>query len=77
MAQVTVYMDDDTVARMKAAAEQAGLSASAWLAQLVRERTRGDWPPEVLALAGSWADDFPSLEEIRSGQGQDVPREEL
>ena len=33
MAQVTLYMDDDTMARMRAAAEAAGLSMSAWLAQ--------------------------------------------
>lgn len=76
MAQVTLYMDDDTVARMRAAAEQAGLSMSAWLARLVRERTRTEWPAEVATLVGAWAD-VPDAEELRAGSAADVPREEL
>jgi hypothetical protein len=76
MAQVTLYMDDDTVRRLRAAAEQAGLSMSAWLAQLVRERTRATWPAEVVALAGAWGD-LPTAEELRAGSAQDVPREDL
>jgi hypothetical protein len=34
------------------------------------------WEELVFSLAGSWADDFPSLEDIR-GVGQDVRRESL
>lgn len=75
MAQVTIYMDDDTVARMRTAAEQAGLSMSAWLARLVRERTRVEWPAEVAALAGAWAD-VPDAEDLRAGSPADVPRED-
>lgn len=74
MPQVTLDVDDDTMARMRAAAEVAGLSMSAWLAQLVHERTRTAWPPEVVALAGSWRD-VPSAEELREGQVADVARE--
>ena len=33
------------------------------------------WPELVDALAGSWGDDFPTLEEIRAGEGKDSPRE--
>jgi hypothetical protein len=76
MAQVTIYMDDDTMARMRAAAQAAGLSMSAWLAQLVQERTRTEWPREVAALAGAWRD-LPSAEELRAGQPVDVVRETL
>jgi len=76
MAQVTLYMDDDTLARVRAAAEAAGLSLSAWLTRLARERTRSEWPQEVLALAGAWAD-FPTGEDLRSGFGRDVLREEI
>jgi hypothetical protein len=76
MAQVTLYMDDDTMARMRAAAEAAGLSMSAWLAQLVKERTRTEWPREVAALAGAWRD-LPGAEQLRAGQPEDVVREKL
>jgi predicted HicB family RNase H-like nuclease len=47
MAQVTLYMDDDTLARVRAAADAAGLSLSAWVAQVVRDRTRTEWPSDV------------------------------
>ena len=76
MAQVTLYMDDDTMARMRAAAEAAGLSMSAWLTRLVRERTRTEWPGDVAALAGAWRD-LPSAEELRGAQPADVARETL
>jgi hypothetical protein len=76
MGQVTLYMDDDTLARTRAAAEAAGLSMSAWLAQLVRERTRTEWPQEVAALAGAWRG-VTTAEELRAAQPPDIAREPL
>lgn len=76
MAQVTLYMDEDTVRRMRTAAESAGQSVSAWVVGLVRERTRTDWPAEVAALAGAWSD-FPTAEELRAAAPLDVPRLDL
>ena len=76
MAQVTIYMDAETEARTRAAARAAGVSVSAWLAALARQRTRSQWPPEVLELAGAWAD-LPTAEELRSAQGTDVRREAM
>ncbi len=76
MAQVTIYLDDDLLARTRAAAEAAGLSVSAWMARLVRDRTRSEWPDDVAALAGAWRD-LPTAEELRATQAQDAPREEL
>ena len=76
MAQVTLYMNDETMARMRAAPAAAGLSMSAWLAQLVQERTRTAWPREVAALAGAWRH-LPSAEELRAGQPDDDVRETL
>ena len=76
MAQVTIYLDDDLLARTRAAAEAAGLSLSAWLAGLVRDRTRTDWPEDVAALAGAWKD-LPTAEELRASPVEDLPRQEL
>lgn len=76
MAQVTIYLDDETASRMRRFANAAGLSMSAWLAELVREKTRSTWPDDVRALAGSWSDaDVPSAEELRGDAPDDVPRE--
>jgi hypothetical protein len=74
--QVTLYLDEETLGRVRAAAEASGLSMSAWLVRLVRERTRTEWPPEVAALAGAWGD-LPTAEEIRASLPDDVPREAL
>jgi hypothetical protein len=76
MAQVTIYMDDETLVRMRRAAARSGLSMSAWLASLVRERTRNQWPAEVVELAGAWKD-FPAAEDLRATDGVDVEREVL
>ena len=33
------------------------------------------WQELVYSLAGEWADDFPTLEEIRNDSGEDILRE--
>jgi len=74
MGQVTIYLDDESETRLKAAARAEGVPVSRWLARLVREKTRTEWPASVKAMAGAW-DDFPESEELRSAQGEDIPRE--
>lgn len=76
MSQVTLYLDEETDRRMRKAARQAGLSRSQWLARLIREKTRNEWPDEVREAAGSW-NDFPEAEELRGALGDDQPRERL
>jgi hypothetical protein len=76
MAQVTIYLDDDTEARARAAAESAGTSVSRWIAAVIREKTETTWPQAVLDLAGAWPD-FPSAEELRQGQPADARRDSL
>jgi len=76
VAQLTVYLDDETAQRARAAARAAGLSQSRWLAELIREKTSREWPVAVREAAGSWPD-FPSAEQILETAGRDVEREEL
>lgn len=76
MAQVTIYLDDETESKVKKAAESAGMSVSRWIATVLRDRSDNSWPPEVLALIGAWPD-FPSLEELRAGYGPDIEREQM
>ena len=71
MAQITIYLDDETEAMLKAAATYENVSRSAWIASLIRERLRNEWPEEVRGMAGSWKD-FPELSELRAGLGTDV-----
>ncbi len=76
MGQVTLYLDRETEKKMKAAAGAAGVSNSRWVAGLIRDKTADEWPRSIVELAGAWPD-MPSLEEIRAGEGEDVPREPL
>lgn len=76
MAQVTIYLDDAAEKRVKAAARKAGISVSRWVAELVENRTRTDWPAEVRELAGTWPD-FPDLKEIRPTTAKDHSRAQL
>lgn len=69
MRRITVHLDDDTERRLRRAAAAAGVSPSRWVAGLIRQATRDEWPESVKRLAGAWPD-FPTLEEIRA----DPPR---
>ncbi len=77
MAQITIYLDEETAAVMKAAVKEAGVSQSQWVSEAVRLRARREWPASVRALAGAWPD-FPTAEEIRKAnakRSKDAPRE--
>jgi hypothetical protein len=76
MAQVTLYLDEDTEIRMKRAAKDAGLSVSRWVANLIREKTADRWPESVREMMGSWPD-APTADELRENTAVDVPREPL
>ena len=74
MAQVTIYLEDDVVDKMKSAAKESSLSQSKWVSNLIRNRVSSQWPDSVKDLAGSWAD-MPDAEVLRKGFGEDAPRE--
>lgn len=76
MAQITIYIDDENEKRLKAAAKAAGMSVSRWIANLVDEKTRTEWPETVVSLAGAWPD-FPALQSIRDYEAKDVNREPM
>jgi hypothetical protein len=76
MGQVTIYLDDETEKRARAAARGDGVSLSKWVGDRIRQGTRTEWSPSFRALAGAWKD-APSAERIRKGQGRDIPRRKL
>lgn len=73
MAQITLYIDDATQARLREAAARRQVSQSQFVAQLIRRATDATWPDEVLALAGS-VPDFPDEQSLRSEHTGDAPR---
>ena len=76
MTQVTIYLDKETEEKMRAYTKSKAISQSKWIASLIREKLRTEWPEEVIALAGAWKD-FPLVEDIRETMGQDVEREKI
>ena len=77
MGQVTIYLDNSLETKMKEAAKSSHLSVSKWVARVIEEKIATEWPQDIVKLAGSWKDDFPTIEELRSNIGQDSPREDL
>lgn len=75
MGQVTIYLDKETEIKMKKAAKSNHLSVSKWVARIIREQIKTEWPHDFFKLAGSWENTFPSLDEIRNTQGADCKRE--
>ncbi len=58
MPQITLYIDEETDAKARAAARGAGVSYSKWVTQLIRSHTRDEWPEMVRGFSGS-RPDFP------------------
>ena len=77
MGQVTIYLDEETEDKARAAARAEGVPLSKWVARRIQRPARGEWPEAVRALAGAWPD-LPSAERIRkSSKTKDAPRERL
>lgn len=76
MAHLTIYLSDDVDRQVRKAAKAARISVSKWVADRVTKSVKGSLPPEFLELAGAFPD-FPDVEELRKGYGEDVPRESL
>ncbi|WP_018873992.1 hypothetical protein [Thioalkalivibrio sp. ALJ16] len=75
MGQVTIYLDNEHEQRLKRAARSAGIPVSRYVARLVEENARTEWPDSIRTMAGQWQD-FPTSEELRDTT-PDTPREAL
>lgn len=64
MGQVTIYLDEATEQKARAAARAEGVPLSRWVAERIERPAHGEWPAPVRELAGAWSD-LPSAERIR------------
>jgi len=74
MAQITLYIDAATQARLRDAASQQKVSQSQFVADLIRRATDNVWSPQALALFGS-DPDFPLADELRAGLPPELERD--
>ena len=77
MSQVTIYLNPSLEVQMKRAAKASSLSLSKWITKIIEEKISSEWSQDILNLAGSWEDDFPSLREIRASYTVVTVRENL
>jgi hypothetical protein len=81
MSQVTIYLEEDTLAAAKAAAARAKMSLSKWFAQFAEaEKAQNNGSlsemfAEIDRLRADGCDDFPDLIELRATDVLDRPRE--
>ena len=75
MAHLTIYLSDDVEAKVRKAAKAEGASVSRWIAGKVSQAVNTSWSADFLELAGAFPD-FPDVDELRKGYGQDAPREQ-
>jgi hypothetical protein len=68
MAQVTLYLDDTLLAKMRETAAALRISQSQFVGNLIREAHQEHWPQEVVLLAGALPQ-FPLPEALRDGEG--------
>ena len=73
MAQVTLYLDDELLIRLRASAAREQVSQSQFVANLIRQAVEDRWPEDVLALAGA-IPAFPLAHELRAHMAPDAPR---
>lgn len=76
MGQVTIYLDEVTEKKARAAARSEGVSLSKWIAGRIERGARSEWPAFVRDLAGAWPD-APTVEQIRATYGRDTKRSRL
>lgn len=82
MSQVTIYMDDEAIVRAKNSAAANRLSLSAWISKLIKEQTPAvdangyplDFFENIAANANGWRE-FPTIEQLRTLDIPDLPRE--
>jgi len=76
MGQITIYLDSELETKMRTTVKSRHISQSKWIANLIDEKLKNDWPESVIELAGAWKD-IPTAEEIRSLEGTDIKREDI
>jgi hypothetical protein len=76
MGQITIYLDSEIEKKMRAYVKSTHISQSKWIANLIEEKIKTEWPESVIKLAGAWKD-IPTAEEIRQTEGIDIKREEI
>lgn len=75
MPQLSLYLPDELMAQLRERAEEAHVSLSAFVTEVLERELKDVWPESVTELAGAWPD-FPTRDELPP-LPDDPPREPL
>ena len=65
MAQITIYIDSETLRRIESAATESGVSISKWVCEKIEIALRDEWPKSLFQLFGALREtDLEELKEI-------------
>ena len=76
MSQVSLYLDDDVLKRVRRVAAVKGESISAWVRQQILHGLQGQWPEGYFDLFGALADEN-FKRPPQGSMGRDLKRESL
>lgn len=65
MAQLAIYLDEQTARRLEEEAEREGISRSAWVRRAVQARLEDRLPESFFEVLGTWEDDRDPEEILR------------
>ena len=74
MAQITLYLPDDVESKARKAARAQKKSVSRWIADQIKHNFEKSLPQSWIDAAGAFPD-FPQVEDLRKGYGEDARRE--
>ena len=75
MAQLTVYIDDETRKKIETAAKRAGTSVSLWVKRRLSNALETEWPDGYFDCLGALED--ARLERPESPRGNDLRRDPI
>ncbi|MCD6122500.1 MAG: hypothetical protein J7K04_11740 [Spirochaetales bacterium] len=76
MAQLSLYIDENTLKKIEIAAKIENISISKFVTKKINDALRSSWPDKYDSLFGSITDEtFGSIESLNNKN--DIPREKL
>ena len=73
MSQLTIYLPEAVLRKLRAGARRAKKSVSAYVTDLLERRDRpAEWPETFRALYGSCRGALPEIEDMSSEQGPEL-----
>ncbi len=74
MAQVTIYIDNELESKIKNIAQSLNIPIGNYISMILEKSITDHWGSSIKKLPGSW-NDFPTAEELRENNPQDITRE--